>query len=147
VEGRDDQERDRCREPEATDRGRVAEDRLEQVVEGRLAECTQSERRHRDPELACRQVGVDVLDRVRRRLRSRPPFSEQLLRLSRPQTRHRELDRDENPFAATRTRATASPPAISRGAEKGSLSGGSSSTPSAGIVANQPQPQPPVAAD
>jgi hypothetical protein len=49
VEGRDDQERDRCREPEATDRGRVAEDRLEQVVEGRLAECTQSERRHRDP--------------------------------------------------------------------------------------------------
>jgi hypothetical protein len=97
VQRGDDQERERRRQPEAADRGRVAEHRLEQVVEGRLPERAQTKRGHRDPELTGRQVGIDVVDSVRDRLGARPALAQQLPRLRRPQARDRELDRDEEP--------------------------------------------------
>ena len=64
MQHRDDQERDRRCETETDDLGGVTEQRLEQIVERRLADGAQAQRGERDPELARRQVRVDVVDRV-----------------------------------------------------------------------------------
>jgi hypothetical protein len=131
MQSRDDQKSDRPRQPETANRGRVTQHRLQQVMKGRLAERAETQRRHRDPELAGRQVLVDVVDRVRHRLRTRPPFAQQLVRLSRSQARHRELHRDEESIRSHQHKGEDKLPGHQqRRREREGLSGGSSSTPS-----------------
>ena len=75
VHDRDQGERDRDRDDVRGRRREAADEplerRLDQVGEGRLAEPAEPERRHRDPELAGRDVGVEVPDQVLRRPRRR----------------------------------------------------------------------------
>ena len=89
------QVRDRRRQPEPDDRGAVAQQRLEQIVEHRLADGTQTERRERDSELARRRYASMWLDRVLRGLAPGLPSTDELGHLRRPQARDRELRRDK----------------------------------------------------
>jgi hypothetical protein len=66
VQHGDDRERDRRRQAEAEQACAVAEHRLEQLVEGRLAYGAEAQGGERDAELAGGQVRVDVLDGVLR---------------------------------------------------------------------------------
>ena len=97
VQGGDDQEGDCARQPDARDLGAVAQHRLEQLVEGRLAQRAQSQGGHRDAELARREVGVYVRDGVGDRLGPRLSLAQQLVDLGGAQPRHRELRGHEEP--------------------------------------------------
>ena len=100
VQRRDERERKRRGEADAGDLGRVAEQRLERVVERRLAERAEPQRADRDAELARREVAVDVIDRVQHGLRPRPALVRELLGLRVAQARDAELDGDEEAVEA-----------------------------------------------
>jgi hypothetical protein len=95
VQDGDDREREHGRQAESGHARGVAEQRLEQVVEGGLADRAEAQRGERDPELARRQVRVDVVHGVLRRLRPRLPLAHELGHLGRAQPRDRELGADE----------------------------------------------------
>lgn len=81
MEHGDDRKGDERRDPEATDAGGFTEHRFEEGREGGLAEGTEAQAREGDPELTCREVGVDVVYRVASRLRSRTALTDELLDL------------------------------------------------------------------
>ena len=79
-------------EADPRDRRALAQERLEEVVEGGLAERAEPEAGDRDPELAGGEVGVDVLDRVLDRPRARAGRrSTHAVDLTRAQAGDREL--------------------------------------------------------
>ncbi len=91
MQQRDDEEGDRGRQPEPGDARPLTEQRLEQLLEDRLADDAEPDAGERDAELAGRQVGVDVLDRVPCRARARAARALHLDGLGQPQPGDREL--------------------------------------------------------
>jgi hypothetical protein len=91
VQERDDQERDDHRHRQPEDGQLRPEDALEQRGERGLAEHAQAEAGHSDPELAGREVGVEMVDRVAHRLRPGLSLALELLHLSGAQPGDREL--------------------------------------------------------
>ena len=81
------------------DRYRVRPDRAERRVEQpgqrRLADPAERQARERDPELAGRDVTIEVPHPVVDVARARPPLGEELLHARPPQGHERELGRDE----------------------------------------------------
>ncbi len=96
------EERDHDRDRDRDAVGQAAEDGLQQVGHGRLAQEADRDRRHRDPHLAGGEVLVQAAELVQRLGRSAGAFVGQLLEPRPPRSNQRELGRDEQPVEQPR---------------------------------------------
>jgi hypothetical protein len=72
VERRGHQEGDQEGDRQPDDLGALSDQRLQQRLEHRLGERTEAQARDRDPELAGREIGIEVIHGVAHRARARP---------------------------------------------------------------------------
>jgi hypothetical protein len=91
VQERNEGEGECSRDRYAAEDGSVPEHPVQKLLKHRLADDSEADARDRDAELAGGQIGVDVVDGVAYRLRSRPAFLLEVVDLGRAKTGDREF--------------------------------------------------------